>query len=94
VNKVVAYHRWENGGEGDDVVVIANFGGQAFDDYTIGLPKPGMWKVRFNSSSQLYDPHIDNFETLDTEAIEGECDGHPWCGTLGLGSYAFVVLSQ
>jgi 1,4-alpha-glucan branching enzyme len=91
---VIAYHRWAEGGEGDDVVVIANFGGVAYENYTIGMPKPGMWRVRFNSSSQVYDPYIDTMECVDTEAVEGETDGQAWYANVGLGAYAFVVLSQ
>jgi len=91
---IIAYHRFDEGGEGDDVIVIANFSGVAHHDYYIGMPKPGMWRVRFNSSSTVYDDHIDNFETLDTEAVEGEKDGMAWNANIGIGAYAFIVLSQ
>jgi hypothetical protein len=47
--KVIAFHRWDQGGTGDDVVVVANFFHAAQDNYTIGFPAAGTWKIRFNS---------------------------------------------
>ena len=35
-NKTLAYHRWENGGAGDDVVVVANFS-------NVPQPQPEHW---------------------------------------------------
>jgi 1,4-alpha-glucan branching enzyme len=46
IDKVIAFHRWENGGPGDDVVVVANFGYRDCDSYTIGFPRAGWWRVR------------------------------------------------
>jgi 1,4-alpha-glucan branching enzyme len=53
-DKVIAFHRWENGGPGDDVVVIANFANRSYDSYTLGMPRAGQWFVRFNSDWQGY----------------------------------------
>lgn len=92
--KVIAFHRWDTGETGDDVMVVANFSNQAFEDYNVGMPKPGIWKVRFNSSSQVYDPDIENFESVDTEAYEAEKDDHAWSANIGLGAYSIVILSQ
>lgn len=92
--KVIAYHRWNNGGAGDNVIVVANFANIPHENYNIGMPKPGLWKVRFNSSSKVYDPYIDDFESVDTEAYEAEKDEHAWNANVGLGAYALVILSQ
>jgi len=32
-DKMIAFHRWENGGPGDDVVIVANFGNRSYDSY-------------------------------------------------------------
>lgn len=48
--KIIAYHRWSSGENGDDVIVVANFSNLFYENYNIGMPKPGLWKVRFNSS--------------------------------------------
>ena len=37
-DKVIAFHRWENGGPGDDVVVVANFGNRSYDSYCVRIP--------------------------------------------------------
>jgi 1,4-alpha-glucan branching enzyme len=92
--KVIAYHRWDEGGAGDDVVIIASFSNNAYENYNIGMPRPGIWKVRFNSSSRLYDKYIDDHFCYDTEAVEAENDNHQWSANTGLGAYALVILSQ
>jgi len=57
---VIAFHRWENGGPGDDVVIVANFGNRGYGSYTLGFPRAGNWRVRFNSSWQGYSPDFGN----------------------------------
>jgi 1,4-alpha-glucan branching enzyme len=54
-DKLIAYHRWENDGPGDDVVVVLNFANRTYASYRIGLPRGGYWHVRFNSGYQGYD---------------------------------------
>ena len=55
-NKTLAYHRWEQGGTGDDVVVVANFSNVPLPSLNIGFPRGGQWHVRFNSGAKVYDP--------------------------------------
>ena len=59
-NKTLAYHRWENGGPGDDVVVVANFSNVPMQGLTIGFPRQGRWHVLFNSGASVYDPAFEN----------------------------------
>jgi hypothetical protein len=40
-DNVIAFHRWRDGGPGDDVVVIANVGNRAYDSYRVGMPRSG-----------------------------------------------------
>jgi hypothetical protein len=47
--KVIAFHRWEKGGPGDDVVVVTNFFHEAQDGCAMGFPAARLWKLRFNS---------------------------------------------
>ncbi len=91
-DKVIAFHRWDRGGEGDDVVVVANFGGRRFESYTIGLPRGGAWRLRFNSDWRGYD---DRFTSTgyDTTAASPGHDGLPCQGNVGLGAYSVIVLS-
>ena len=40
-DKVIAFHRWDQGGPGDDVVVVLNFANTGYAHYEIGLPRAG-----------------------------------------------------
>ena len=86
-NAVMGYHRWENGGPGDDTLIIVNFGDKAHDIYHLSLPVAGKWTVRFNSSWKGYSP--DFHEVRITHA---KTNGHG-VATLKLAPYC-SVLSQ
>ena len=51
-DNVIAWHRWT--ANGDDLVIIANFNNNSFDDYCIGMPQGGEWVESFNSDSSFY----------------------------------------
>jgi 1,4-alpha-glucan branching enzyme len=93
-NKLIAFQRWENGGAGDDVVVVANFADRSYDNYEIGMPRQGMWRVRFNSDWQGYDPDFGNKLGYDTQAGGETLDGMPFRANVGIGPYSVIVLSQ
>src|SRR5207249_11749057 len=93
-NKVVAYHRWMNGGAGDDVVVVANFSAKAFDSYDIGLPRGGTWHVRLNSDWRGYSSDFGDHASDDVVARSGGKDGLGFGGSVGVGAYSVVILSQ
>ena len=92
--KLVAYHRWEDGGVGDDVVVVLNFSYRAFSAYRLGLPHPGTWFVRFNSDAGLYDPEFGAVHCYDTVAETWPLDGMPYSGDVAIGPYSAVIFSQ
>lgn len=92
--KVIAYHRWFDGGPGDSCIVVANFTANPIENYNIGLPAPGVWHVRFNSDWNGFDPEFHNYPTVDVTAVAQSLDGLPCQGTLGVGPYSFVILSQ
>lgn len=92
--KLIAFHRWENGGAGDDVIVVANFSSETFDSYNIGFPQAGEWKVRFNSDWNGYSEVFGNYYSYDTTAGADEKDGMPFSGNIGIGPYTLLILSQ
>jgi len=94
VDNVVAVHRWKEGGPGDSVIVVLSFSNASRGLYTIGFPAGGLWKVRFNSDWQGYDPDFGLQDVFDVEAVEGEYDGMPFNGQVALGPYGVVILSQ
>ena len=93
-DKLIAYHRWDAGGPGDDTVVLVNFANRSFDSYTIGLPRAGRWRVRLNTDWSGYDPSFGDHPSLDFDTRGEPYDGLPFAADIGIGTYSSVVLSQ
>ncbi|HEX5828717.1 MAG TPA: alpha-amylase family glycosyl hydrolase [Candidatus Limnocylindrales bacterium] len=92
--KILAYHRWSEGGPHDDTVVIANFADRHVTDLRIGLPAPGRWAVRLNSDSAVYDPAFGGHEAFDLDADGDPMDDCEQSGLVAVGPYSVVVLSR
>ena len=93
-DNVLAYHRWDQGGSGDDVIVVCNFSNQRYANYQVGVPRPGMWRVRLNSDSHDYDGYFENWPCFDTDANGVALNGMPYSANLSFGAYTCIVLSQ
>ena len=93
-DKLIAFHRWDRGGPRDDVVVIANFANRAYPDYTLGFPRAGGWRVRFNSDWRGYSADFGDHSSLDAVAGGPPKDGLPASGSVGVGPYTAIILSQ
>jgi 1,4-alpha-glucan branching enzyme len=92
--KVIAFHRWDKGGAGDDVVVVANFFNEAQDGYVIGFPAAGTWKLRLNSDWHGYNDDFKNHPCADIVAEQGGCDGLWWHAPISIGPYSVLIFSQ
>jgi 1,4-alpha-glucan branching enzyme len=77
-----------------DWVVVVNLANRAHENYTIGFPRAGTWRVRFNSDFRGYDESFGNHLGYDTTASPGAKDGMPCSGNLGIGPYSVLILSQ
>jgi 1,4-alpha-glucan branching enzyme len=93
-DNVLVYHRWDQGGPGDDVVVVINFSYTSYGSYTIGFPRAGLWRVRFNSDAGIYDGGFGNGTSDDTQAGGPPLNGMPYSGNVGAPAYTCVILSQ
>jgi 1,4-alpha-glucan branching enzyme len=93
-SKLVAFHRWDSGGAGDDVIIVANFSGTGYSSYNIGFPSSGTWKVRFNSDWSGYDSGFGNWYSYDTVASWGAKDGMSYNANVGIGPYSVIILSK
>jgi 1,4-alpha-glucan branching enzyme len=93
-DKVMAFHRWDRGGPGDDVVVVMNFSSRAHPSYTIGFPRAGQWRVRFNSDWNGYSADFGNTFSDDTTAGGSGAQSMPCSGSVGIGPYSAIILSQ
>ena len=92
--KVIAFQRWDEHGPGDDVVVVANFSNAFKEDYVIGLPGQGVWRLRCNSDAVVYSDDFGDSPAGDIDAREGEFDGLPASGALSIGPYTVLIYSQ
>jgi len=92
--KIIAFHRWDQQGPTDSVVVVVNMMNQNCDDYAIGFPRSGLWKTRFNSDSYSYAPNFRNHPTPNVETYEEKMDGLPCSGKISIGPYTVVIYSQ
>jgi 1,4-alpha-glucan branching enzyme len=92
--KVLAFHRWDQGGPADDVVVIANFSNNALDEYTIGFPANGHWTLRFNSDWHGYSELFKGHPSSDINTIESSRDALPFQASLSIAPYSVLIYSQ
>jgi 1,4-alpha-glucan branching enzyme len=92
--KVIAYHRWDKGGAGDDVVVVANFLNEPQEGYVIGFPAAGTWTLRFNSDWQGYNDDFAGHPSTNVVTEPGAYDGFPYKATLSIGPYSALIFSQ
>ena len=93
-DKLIAYHRWDQGGLRDDVVVVVNMANRGYSNYEIGFPCEGLWKVRFNSDWSGYSSDFSDQPGYDTVASPGYYDGLQFHGEVGIGPYSVLILSQ
>jgi 1,4-alpha-glucan branching enzyme len=92
--KIIAYHRWEEKGPKDSVVVVLNFSDKQFKDYIIPFPQQGLWKIRFNSDWQGYDPEFGDELVMDTETLECNNAEEEKCeARVNLAPYSAVIYS-
>lgn len=93
-SKVVAFHRWMNGGAGDDVIVLANFSGTSFPSYRIGVPRTGVWKNRLNSDSPVYGSDYWGLAAPDKSSEPMPYDGMAQSAVFSVAPYSVVIISQ
>lgn len=91
---LIAFHRWDKGGVGDDVVVVANFFHEAQADYLLGFPAPGLWKLRFSSDWQGYNDDFQNYPSTDVMTKSDDYDQLPSSGKIAIGPYSVLIFSQ
>ncbi len=92
--KVLAYHRWWQGGPGDDVIVAVNLSTEVIHGYRVGLPRAGRWRLRCNSDAPIFG---DDFGAAHASDLNADCepwDGRPFSAEVTIGPYAALVYSQ
>ena len=94
VDKVLAMHRWDHGGPGDDVVVAFNFSNRTFPSYRIGFPRDGRWELRINTDAKVYDADFGEIDAMSVTAEQQSYDGLGYSAEIALPPYTALVFSQ
>jgi len=94
VDKVLAMHRWDQSGAGDDVVVVFNFSNRTLHNYRVGFPHGGLWKLRMNTDAPEYDQDFGEVPSFDTTTDAAAYDGFGHSGLVTLPSYSALIYSQ
>jgi 1,4-alpha-glucan branching enzyme len=85
-----AYHRWYEGGAGDDVFVAANFADKWVENVKVAFPYEGLWKLRLNSDWSGYSADFGS-EAADVTAKKEEGG---FLATLKIPPYTALMYSQ
>lgn len=93
-DKVLAMHRWDQGGPGDDVVAIFNFSNRQFANYRVGFPHGGGWKLELNTDSTDYDQDFGELSVFDANAEPWAYDGLANSAEVALPPYTALVFSR
>jgi 1,4-alpha-glucan branching enzyme len=93
-DKVIAWHRYDQGGPGDDVVIVANFSVAPRMGYRIGLPRAGTWNVVLNSDSSTYSSDYANIGPVAVNADGPAYDGLGQSGLIDIQGYSALIMTQ
>ncbi len=92
-NRIIAFHRWLEGGR--DVVVVASLNESSFGQYDLGFPLPGVWFEVFNSD--VYEHWINpqvvgNAGSIDVDGAE--LHGMPHSCTIAIPANGLLVFAR
>ncbi len=76
------------------MVVVMNFRDQPWNNYRIGFPRSGEWKVIFNSDSTNYGDDYSNHPGYDINTSAIPYDGLGQSAEISIGPYSCVIFSQ
>lgn len=91
--KIIAFHRWKNGGPGDDTVVVLNFSNKTHEKYQIGFPSKGNWRLVFEGDSKKYSDDFEDLQCGNISPNEGKKDGFDFYGEITISPYSCLILS-
>ncbi|HAW96545.1 MAG TPA: hypothetical protein DCX60_09735 [Phycisphaerales bacterium] len=93
-DKIGAWHRYDQGGAGDDVVVVTNWKSEYRGSYRIGFPSGGTWYCVFNSNATGYGPAFTGGGPIQVEADAVAWDGMGFSAQLDIPPYTALIFSQ
>jgi 1,4-alpha-glucan branching enzyme len=96
-DKIVAFHRWMDGGPKDDVIVVTSFTNRPMtDQYRIGFPREGEWIIRFNSDWKGYSEDFNDVGNPGGHILAEKkaYDGCDFSATVDIPAYGLLIFSQ
>jgi len=75
-------------------VIVANFHRNPRENFEIGFPAVGAWKLHLNSDWTGYSAEFGGYPSADVLAKPGEWDGLPAHAAVNIGPYSVLVFSQ
>jgi 1,4-alpha-glucan branching enzyme len=91
-DRVIVYRRWNQAG--DDVMVVANFGGKRYTRYDVGLPASGAWKARVDGDDVRYGSDFGAAQPTAVSVTDAARDNLPFTGSITLAPYSIVILTR
>jgi 1,4-alpha-glucan branching enzyme len=88
---VLAFHRFDQQGPGDDVIIVMNFSTGPRSNYRVGFPAAGKWQLRFNSDASIYSPDFSNAMAGDIVTEDHAQDGFATSAILDVPSYSTLI---
>ncbi|MCW5936641.1 MAG: alpha amylase C-terminal domain-containing protein [Fimbriimonadaceae bacterium] len=92
--KLIAFHRYDQGGVNDDVVVLLNFKNATVNNLRLGFPNAGRWRVVFNSDARVYSPLFGDHFTPDVDTQTVPWDGLGYSALVSVAPYTAVVFAR
>lgn len=93
-NKVIGYYRFDTADYDNGVLVILNFSTERLEDYKLGIPSPGHWVSKVNTSWQGYDLDFGNAGVGDFDTIEEDHDNQANHVTLTIPAYGALIFTR
>lgn len=91
---VLAFHRFDQQGPCDDVVVVMNFSTETRGNYRIGFPAAGQWQLCFNSDASIYSTDFGNAEAHDIVTEDQAQDGFASSAVVDVPPYSTLIYTR
>ena len=75
------------------MVVVVNLSATQWDDYRIGMPARGLWKLELNSDAKVYGDGFSDFVSTDTEADGDGMGDQPTSALVSIAPYSVLIYS-